>query len=87
MEFLTLTFMGLNSVFLTTPNSFVMEITVLREHFRCMPEIIEFSNRNFYAPDGNGLYPLKQYSQKRLEPLESVFCKSGYTEGKSLRNH
>tara|TARA_B110000046_G_C13022905_1_gene412223 strand:- start:131 stop:5470 length:5340 start_codon:yes stop_codon:yes gene_type:complete len=56
---------------------------VLREHFRCMPEIIEFSNRNFYAPDGKGLYPLKQYSQKRLEPLESVYCKSGYTEGRA----
>ena len=56
--------------------------TVLREHFRCMPEIIEFSNRNFYAPDGKGLYPLKQYSEKRLKPLVSIFCQNGYTEGK-----
>lgn len=57
-------------------------VTVLREHFRCMPEIIEFSNRNFYAPDGKGLYPLKQYSEKRLEPLVSVFCQNGYIEGR-----
>lgn len=57
-------------------------VTVLREHFRCMPEIIEFSNRHFYAPDGKGLYPLKQYSDKRLEPLVSIFCSNGYTEGK-----
>lgn len=57
-------------------------VTVLREHFRCMPEIIEFSNRNFYAPDGKGLYPLKQYSEKRLEPLVSIFCQNGYTEGR-----
>ncbi len=57
-------------------------VTVLREHFRCMPEIIEFSNRHFYAPDGKGLYPLKQYSEKRLEPLVTVFCKNGYTEGR-----
>ena len=56
--------------------------TVLREHFRCMPEIIEFSNRNFYAPYGKGLYPLKQYSEERLEPLVSIFCQNGYTEGK-----
>jgi transcription elongation GreA/GreB family factor/very-short-patch-repair endonuclease len=57
-------------------------VTVLREHFRCMPEIIEFSNRHFYAPDGKGLYPLKQYSEKRLEPLVTVFCSNGYTDGR-----
>jgi very-short-patch-repair endonuclease len=56
-------------------------VTVLREHFRCMPEIIEFSNKNFYAPDGKGLYPLKQYSENRLEPLMSVFCSKGFTDG------
>jgi superfamily I DNA and/or RNA helicase len=60
-------------------------VTVLREHFRCMPEIIEFSNRHFYAPDGKGLYPLKQYSENRLEPLAIVFCSNGYTEGRGAR--
>lgn len=60
-------------------------VTVLREHFRCMPEIIEFSNRHFYAPDGKGLYPLKQYSEKRLEPLVAEFCPNGYTEGRGAR--
>ena len=60
-------------------------VTVLREHFRCMPEIIEFSNRYFYAPDGKGLYPLKQYSENRLEPLATVFCSNGYTEGRGAR--
>jgi len=60
-------------------------VTVLREHFRCMPEIIEFSNRHFYAPDGKGLYPLKQYSENRHEPLETVFCSNGYTEGRGAR--
>jgi very-short-patch-repair endonuclease/DNA polymerase III delta prime subunit len=60
-------------------------VTVLREHFRCMPEIIEFSNRHFYAPDGKGLYPLKQYSENRLEPLATVFCSNGYTEGRGAR--
>ena len=60
-------------------------VTVLREHFRCMPEIIEFSNRHFYAPDGKGLYPLKQYSENRLKPLVTEFCSNGYTEGKGAR--
>ncbi len=56
-------------------------MTVLREHFRCMPEIIEFCNKHFYAPDGKGLYPLKQYSENRIEPLKSVYCQGGYIDG------
>lgn len=56
-------------------------LTVLREHFRCMPEIIEFCNKHFYAPDGKGLYPLKQYSENRLEPLKHSYCQGGYVEG------
>lgn len=60
-------------------------MTVLQEHFRCMPEIIEFSNRYFYAPSGKGLYPLKQYSEDRLPPLKSIFCQNGYTEGRNAR--
>lgn len=61
-------------------------VTVLREHFRCMPEIIEFSNRHFYAPEGKELYPLKQYSENRLKPpLVPVFCSNGYTEGRGSR--
>ena len=56
-------------------------VTVLREHFRCMPEIIEFCNKLFYAPDGKGLYPLKQYSENRLEPLKHEYCQSGYVDG------
>jgi hypothetical protein len=56
-------------------------MTVLREHFRCMPEIIEFCNKHFYAPDGKGLYPLKQYSENRIEPLKAVYCQNGYTDG------
>lgn len=56
-------------------------MTVLREHFRCMPEIIEFCNKHFYAPDGKGLYPLKQYSENRIEPLKAVHCQNGYVDG------
>jgi very-short-patch-repair endonuclease/transcription elongation GreA/GreB family factor len=63
-------------------------VTVLREHFRCMPEIIEFSNKLFYAPDGKGLYPLKQYSENRMPPLMHVYCPNGVIEGggQSIRN-
>ncbi|HEX5493966.1 MAG TPA: AAA domain-containing protein [Mycobacteriales bacterium] len=38
----------------------------LLEHFRCMPEIIAFSNRECY---GGALRPLRQYGRDRLDPL------------------
>lgn len=47
----------------------------LREHFRCMPEIIEFSNKLCYGDQP--LIPLKQYGSARIAPvLGSVFVKS-----------
>jgi len=42
---------------------------VLREHFRCMPEIIQFSNDLCYASNGTPLDPLRAYSANRLQPL------------------
>jgi len=54
----------------------------LREHFRCMPEIIRFSNDLCYA--GTPLIPLRQYGPDRLKPLESV-CIDGYCEGEGSR--
>lgn len=51
----------------------------LREHFRCMPEIIEFSNRISYS--NTPLIPLRQYPPNRLEPIKSVHVPSGYREG------
>ena len=43
--------------------------TYLREHFRCMPEIIAFSNRISYA--NAPLEPLRQFGADRLPPLRS----------------
>lgn len=74
-------FYGTEFSFFDHAKRFCKGMTVLREHFRCMPEIIEFCNRHFYAPDGIGLYPLKQYSEKRLEPLKSIYCQNGYIDG------
>jgi very-short-patch-repair endonuclease len=42
---------------------------VLREHFRCMPEIIQFSNDLCYASTGTPLDPLRAYPASRLRPL------------------
>ncbi|MEQ6389239.1 AAA domain-containing protein [Bacillaceae bacterium S4-13-58] len=51
----------------------------LREHFRCMPEIIQFSNKISYSH--TPLIPLRQYPPKRLEPIISKHVPNGYREG------
>lgn len=56
---------------------------VLREHFRCVPEIIEFSNELCYAPNGSPLIPLRQYPPQRLEPVVTRFIADGYRVGKA----
>jgi very-short-patch-repair endonuclease len=53
----------------------------LREHFRCMPEIIEYSNRLCYRPNGHPLLPLRQYPPKRLEPIQTKYVFDGRREG------
>jgi len=58
----------------------------LREHFRCMPEIIRFSNDLCYS--ANPLVPLRQYPPKRLEPIIVRAVPDGFREGgsQSARN-
>lgn len=53
----------------------------LTEHRRCMPEIIGFSNRVAYEPDGIRLIPVRQYGADRLEPIKPVYLKDGYARG------
>lgn len=55
----------------------------LREHFRCVPEIIRFSNDLCYtdAP----LIPLRQPPPERLPPLKAEFVEQGFCEGDSPR--
>ncbi|WP_250292502.1 AAA domain-containing protein, partial [Frankia sp. CiP1_Cm_nod1] len=62
------------------------EVIRLREHFRCMPEIIEWSSALFYrdAP----LVPLRQFGADRLPPLRSCHVPGAATSGVAggLRN-
>jgi very-short-patch-repair endonuclease len=55
----------------------------LKEHFRCMPEIIEFSSRQFYSDEP--LVPLRQFGADRLQPLKVVRVTGAYTEGRDTR--
>jgi very-short-patch-repair endonuclease len=51
----------------------------LREHFRCVPEIIQFSNELCYAE--NPLIPLRQVGKNRLEPLKTTYLANGIRRG------
>jgi very-short-patch-repair endonuclease len=70
-----------NSVFFDHADRLCRNRIVLKEHFRCMPEIINFCNQHFYEPANIGLYPLKQYDENRLTPLQTIFCQDGFNEG------
>jgi very-short-patch-repair endonuclease len=54
---------------------------VLREHFRCMPEIIQFSNDLCYASNGTPLDPLRAYPANRLRPVVVRHVPEGYRTG------
>lgn len=55
---------------------------MLKEHFRCMPEIISFSNELCY----NGrLQPLRQYGADRLAPVRTVYVEDGEAFGTNTR--
>jgi very-short-patch-repair endonuclease len=56
----------------------------LREHFRCVPEIIRFSNDLCYRRDAP-LVPLRQAPVDRLPPLRHTFVSGGYCEGDGQR--
>jgi very-short-patch-repair endonuclease len=55
----------------------------LREHFRCMPEIIAFSNRLCYQDQP--LIPLRQFGNDRLAPvLRPHYVSGGYQETRKV---
>jgi len=82
-----LKFLGANALHIKSDNSLFMlskmiagtSNLTLREHFRCVPEIIEFSKREFYD---NSLRPLKQINSNRLPPKETFFVQDAFTEDK-----
>jgi very-short-patch-repair endonuclease len=56
----------------------------LKEHFRCMPEIIQFSNNLCYADEP--LIPLRQFGAGRLAPVvETRYIKTGYCDDESRK--
>ena len=58
---------------------FAAEQVMLREHFRCVPPIIAYSNRTFYK---NGIQPLRipKASERIDPPLVDIYVESGWRE-------
>lgn len=54
-------------------------LLTLREHFRCMPEIIQFSNALCYQ--ATPLIPLRQHGPDRVPPLVQEYVPGGHREG------
>ncbi len=56
----------------------------LKEHFRCMPEIIQFSNNLCYASEP--LIPLRQFGGGRVTPVvQAVHVPTGYVDENSTK--
>ncbi len=68
-----------NSIFDHAKLRYGVYHVTLREHFRCMPEIIRFSNELCYGD--TPLIPLRQYGSERLSPLKRFYVQNGYREG------
>ena len=49
-------------------------VILLREHFRCVPDIIRYCNKHFY---GESLIPLKQGQQGFGSPVQTQFVHGG----------
>ncbi|MGM0501987.1 MAG: AAA domain-containing protein [Bacillota bacterium] len=59
---------------------------MLKEHFRSLPEIVEFSNQNFYE---GKILPLRNIrdSEKLKPTLEPIYLSSGELDSKGQINH
>lgn len=73
-----LQFTSKSSVFSLLRSCFPQVIR-LQEHFRCMPEIIEWSSGEFYADAP--LVPLRQFGADRLPPLRTTFVPDAVQSG------
>lgn len=63
-------------------STFFSKVIRLEEHFRCVPEIINWSSNTFYD---NKLMPLRQYGGERLDPLCTHFVEGAEATGRDSR--
>ncbi len=61
------------------------DLVTLVEHRRCVPDIIGFSNRIAYEPDGIRLISVRQTGSDALEPVVPVLVPDGFLRGEVNR--
>lgn len=59
---------------------FAGQSVMLKEHFRCVPEIIEYSNREFYNGEIRALR-IPREDERFDQPLVDVYVQGGYRNG------
>lgn len=57
------------------------QVVRLREHFRSMPEIINWSSQQFYGD--SPLIPVRQFGADRLPPLRNTYVRNATVTGKN----
>ncbi len=57
------------------------DLITLTEHRRCVPDIIGFSNRIAYEPEGIRLLPVRQTGRNALPAIKPVLVDDGYLRG------
>ncbi|TXQ54868.1 AAA family ATPase, partial [Escherichia coli] len=57
------------------------QVVRLREHFRSMPEIINWSSQQFYGD--SPLVPVRQFGADRLPPLRHTYVRGATVTGKN----
>lgn len=63
------------------------DLITLTEHRRCVPDIIGFSNRIAYEPDGIRPIPVRQTGSGALDPIRPVHVTGGFTSGGSYKTN
>lgn len=67
----------LRSLFDDADTRYPYKLTLV-EHRRCVPEIIEFSNRIAYEPQNVRLVPVRRCGSDRLDPIRTVHVTDGH---------
>jgi len=77
-------FDGRESLYSIVKSNVGVGVTGLREHFRCVPDIIAFSNQLCYLKNGNPLRPLRDGKKSPLNPAVVAYQVAGSEYGDKI---
>ena len=77
-------FDGRESLYSIVKSNVGVGVTGLREHFRCVPDIIAFSNQLCYLKNGNPLRPLRDGKKSPINPAVVAYQVAGSEFGDKI---